>query len=248
MSLWAMSGAPLIVGTDLTKLSTESLVALENPGVIRVDQDSLGLQAVKVAEERTGLEVWSKKLARPGERAVLLLNRTGEPALIAVEWSDLGLLGSVSSSVKDLWTGKETVASAKPISATVQGGDAVMLLAKGEEDETAQYKAEAIEESTTSKFLTACSSGREFQITHVGSRSKFAAIQISYTNRDPLAHAAELRVNGQNGTRIVFPPTGSEGAGAIWIEASLDWPGPRNSLTFATDCSSEPEIEAITLR
>jgi len=44
--------------------------------VLAIDQDALGLQAVKVAEAGKGLEVWAKPLAKAGERAVLLLNRT----------------------------------------------------------------------------------------------------------------------------------------------------------------------------
>jgi len=102
MSLWAISGAPLLVGADLTKLSDATLATLTNPAVLAVDQDSLGLQAVKVSEPSKGLEVWSKPLSTPGERAVLLLNRTTAPAPIAVNSSDLGLLSSAPAAVKDL--------------------------------------------------------------------------------------------------------------------------------------------------
>jgi hypothetical protein len=70
MGLWAISGAPLLVGADLTKLSDATRATLTNPDVIAVDQDALGLQAVKVAEPERGLEVWSKALAKPGERTV----------------------------------------------------------------------------------------------------------------------------------------------------------------------------------
>ncbi len=249
MSLWAMSGAPLIAGADLTKLSSASFAALENLAVIQVDQDPLGLQAIKVAEPRTGLEVWSKKLAMPGERAVLLLNRTSEPSVISVEWSALGLLGSASASVKDLWTKKELSASAKPISATVQGGDAIMLLVKGQEGETARYRPEVIDQPATGSFVTSCSSGREFRFTNVGSRSRIAAIQIIYANTKKLPLAVELRVNGQSGTRIVFPTTGEDsGPSAVWIQALLDRAGAKNTLTFSTGCGPEPEIEAISLQ
>ena len=72
------------------------MATLTNPEVIAIDQDSLGLQGVKVASYGDGLEVWSKALSTPGERAVLLLNRTGDPASIKVNWSDLGLADSVA--------------------------------------------------------------------------------------------------------------------------------------------------------
>ena len=63
MSLWAISGAPLLVGADLAKLSPETLAMLTNKAVLAVDQDALGLQAVKVAEPDKGVQVWSKPLA-----------------------------------------------------------------------------------------------------------------------------------------------------------------------------------------
>jgi hypothetical protein len=248
MSLWVMSGAPLIVGADLTALSAPSLSVLTNADVVKVDQDPLGLQAVRVSEPRTGLEVWSKKLAKPGERAVLLLNRTGESSSISVDWSDLGLLGSVASKRKDLWTGKNVSASAKPIAATVPSQDAVLLLVTGQEIAPTRVQPEEMDSPQTPCFATACSNAKEFRFTHVASRSKIATIQIIYSNHDKLAHAGELRVNGQNRTRIVFPSTGTEGTGAIWIQATLDLPGAGNTLTIAADCSSTPQIEAISLQ
>ena len=249
MSLWAMSGAPLIAGADLTKLSAESLAILENPKVIHVDQDPMGLQAVKVAEPRTGLEVWSKQLSIPGERAVLFLNRNGEAATISVEWSDLGLLGSISSSFRNLWTGKELSASAKPVVVTVQGGDAVMLLVKGEEGAMTHYQGVALIKPATEGFATSCSSGQEYRFTHVRSRSRIAVIQIIYKNTAPWPRAVELRVNSQNGTRIVLPRTGDHGGpGAVWIQAVLDQPGTGNTLTFSSECGIESEIEAIALQ
>jgi hypothetical protein len=248
MSLWAMSAAPLIVGADLTSLSDASHATLVNPDVIRVDQDPLGLQAIKVEEPRTGLEVWSKKLALPGNRAVLLLNRTGEDSPISVDWGDLGLLGSVSTKVKDLWSGKNLSASAKPITATVPAGDAVMLLVSGEEIAATSFEPQKSDGPAVQGLVTSCVSAKEFKFAHIASRDKIAAIEVVYTNADTLAHAVEFRVNGQDGTRIVFAPTGAEKHGAVWIEAVLDRAGAGNTLTFATDCGQSPEIEAISLQ
>ncbi len=90
MSLWAISGAPLLVGADLTRLSPETLSMLTNSEAVAIDQDGLGLQAVKVSEPAKGLEVWAKPLATPGARAVLLLNRNAEAASIAVELEGTG--------------------------------------------------------------------------------------------------------------------------------------------------------------
>ena len=70
MSLWAISGAPLLAGNNLATMTTETADILTNPEVIAVDQDPRGLQGVKVAEDTTGLQVYGKVLSGTGKRAV----------------------------------------------------------------------------------------------------------------------------------------------------------------------------------
>jgi hypothetical protein len=48
-SLWAISKAPLIIGSDVRNLSAATLSTLTNPEVIAVNQDPLGIQGKKVA-------------------------------------------------------------------------------------------------------------------------------------------------------------------------------------------------------
>ncbi len=48
-SLWAISKAPLIIGSDVRKISAATLSILTNPEVIAVNQDPLGIQGKKVA-------------------------------------------------------------------------------------------------------------------------------------------------------------------------------------------------------
>ena len=64
--------------------------------MLAVDQDTLGLQAVKAAEPVKGLEVWVKPLAKAGSRAVLLLNRTGTAQEISAGMKDLELAENAS--------------------------------------------------------------------------------------------------------------------------------------------------------
>jgi hypothetical protein len=235
ISLWAISGAPLLVGADLAKLSDATLATLTNPAVIAVDQDALGLQAVKVSESGNGLEVWSKALSTAGERAVLLLNRTGEAASMAVNWSELGLADSSPASVKDVWAGKDLGAFNSSYSATVPALDAVMVIVRGSEG----------------KFTTYAASGATTQplsFTHVASRAQVARIQIAYTNPDKMTRFAELRVNGRIATRIAFPSTGSGNVpGAIWIESLLDRAGANNVLSFSVGGDPGPTIESISV-
>jgi hypothetical protein len=246
MSLWAMSGAPLLAGADLTKLSDTTLATLTNSDVLAVDQDALGLQAVMVSETGDGLQVWSKALATAGERAVLLLNRTGEAASMTVNWSDLGLAESSPASVKDIWAGKDLGAFNSSYSTTVPALDAMMVIVRGSEGKMNTYTAAG--NGKQSSGAAAVLRSRPVSFARVTSRDKVARVQIAYTNPDKAPRVAELRVNGRIATRIAFPSTGSANiVGSIWIEALLDRAGAMNELNFSAVCDPGPEIESIAV-
>jgi len=240
MGLWAISGAPLLVGADLTKLSDATLAMLTNPAVLAVDQDGLGLQAVKVTETAPGLQVWSKPLSKAGERAVILLNRSTSSAPIAVRFSDLGLKDSAPAGVKNLWASKDAQGDSTPFNSSyanfVPAGDAVMLLIQGVEADRTMYTG------------VKTAPGQTLSFTHVASRARIARIQIAYTNPDKKPRFAEPRVNGQIATRIAFPSTGSGNSTEIvTIQSLLDKTGPNNTLSFSTPGNPVPEIKSISL-
>jgi hypothetical protein len=236
MALWAISGAPLLVGADLTTLSEATRATLTNPTVLAIDQDPLGLQATKVAEPAPGLEVWSKPLAAPGQRAVLVLNRTNASAATDIEWSALGLLQGPPASVVDVW--KQTGSGGAPMSSysiTVAAQDAVLLIVSGKDAPPITY-----------------SPGRSFDRTYLAtfavrfSRSDVARIDIAYTNQAAETAFADLRVNGHTPTRIAFPP--ATGASAtVAIQAVMDGDGGNNSLTFSAIGGAAPTIEGLTV-
>ena len=253
MSLWAISGAPLLVGADLTQLSDATLATLTNPAVIAIDQDALGLQAVKVREEVGGLEVWSKRLSKPGERAVLLLNRADEASSIVVSpitvsWKDLGLAGS-SATVSDPWAGKDLGSFDEHYTATVPRGDAVLLIVRGTE-----AKSNRILPSPTTKATHegsgATQSEQTFSIKASACDQPFAAVQIEYKNPDASLRIAELHVNEQDATRIAFPRTGAA-EGSVWIQVRLSeagtGAGASSSLRFSSGSGQASKIDSIFL-
>ncbi|MFJ9374838.1 glycoside hydrolase family 27 protein [Streptomyces sp. NPDC101455] len=97
--MWAEMGSPLVLGSDPRTLSDSMLATLRNPEIIAVDQDPLAVQGVRVASDSVG-DVYSKVLTGDGRRAVVLLNRSDQPALRTVQFADAGLGGSVR--VRDL--------------------------------------------------------------------------------------------------------------------------------------------------
>jgi alpha-galactosidase len=101
-SLWAMLAAPLIAGNDLSNMNKATLDILTNKDVIAVDQDKLGQQARRVAQNGD-TEVWVRPLAG-GDRAVVLFNRGADAKTVSVDWDALQLPAGLKASVKDLWS------------------------------------------------------------------------------------------------------------------------------------------------
>lgn len=52
-SMWAMMKAPLLIGNDITQMSSETLAILANTEVIAVNQDPLGVQATRIKLPRS---------------------------------------------------------------------------------------------------------------------------------------------------------------------------------------------------
>jgi alpha-galactosidase len=102
-SLWSILAAPLIAGNDLTSMTPYTLDILTNREVIAVDQDPLGKQGFRVAQEGP-FEVWMKPVA-DGSKVVGLFNRQRTTEPMTVKFSQIGLQGE--ASVRDLWVKKD---------------------------------------------------------------------------------------------------------------------------------------------
>lgn len=103
VSLWCLLTAPLIFSGDMASLDEFTLSLLTNDEVLEVDQDPLGQQARRVAQD-DDREVWSKQM-EDGSLAVGLFNRTEVETQVEARWSDLGLRGPCR--VRDLWRQKD---------------------------------------------------------------------------------------------------------------------------------------------
>src|ERR1022692_4400968 len=62
LSLWSLLAAPLLAGNDLRSMPSETAGILTNREVVAIDQDALGKQGYRVAQEGAN-EVWAKPLA-----------------------------------------------------------------------------------------------------------------------------------------------------------------------------------------
>ena len=124
-SLWAMLNAPLILGNDLRNMTEETKAIILNKEVIAVNQDPLGVQALKFRTEQNGaLEFWFKPLAE-GEWAVCILNRSKEDRVYLMDWRNFCFTDTEVSNcstdfdtktylVRNLWTHKNEGTTALP--------------------------------------------------------------------------------------------------------------------------------------
>jgi len=104
MTLWCLVCSPLLLANDMSTMDAFTKNLLENDEVIAVSQDSLGDQAVEIAQDGD-VRVYAKNLA-DGSKAVGLFNTGTNGAIkVTVKFSDLKVKGS--QNVRDLWRQKD---------------------------------------------------------------------------------------------------------------------------------------------
>ena len=256
-SLWAIAGAPLLAGNDITTMSSTTAAILTNSEVIAVDQDPLDLQAIKVSEPSIGLQVWSKVLSGSGQRAVALLNRTSSTATMTVNWKDIDLTGS--AQVRDLWAHSNRGSFTTSYAVSVPSHGVVMLKISGTEPGIANYEAESSHNTLSGgavvQTCTSCSGGKNVGYIGKGGILQFNGVQtklpgpqvitIYYVNGESNARTATISANGRPGISVVFPSTGSWSVvGNVKIVAYLT--ASNNTLQFSNSSAWAPDIDRIT--
>ena len=207
MGLWVMASAPLMVGSDLTRLSPATLSLLKNREALAIHNDPYGLQPIKVAEPTPGLQVWAKPMAVAGRRAVAILNRTDSSTQVKIDWGKLGLVGT-PRSLRDVWNGRDFTAADPAFS--VPAHDILLLSVDGEDKKPAEYPANQ-------------SDIAGMQATH---GPTFA--RLEYAN--PSGQVAVVRVKSTSGlaTALALRPTAGSDTGT----AGFLLPGGTADLSF----------------
>ncbi|WP_370084176.1 RICIN domain-containing protein [Streptacidiphilus sp. MAP12-16] len=113
LTLWAISGAPLLLGTDLTHLDSADLALLGNDEVVAVDQAG---HPARPVDRLTQQQVWSAPNG-DGSYTVALFNLTGSSAPVTARWTDVGFSGS--ATMHDLWSHTDLGSAAGSFTATI---------------------------------------------------------------------------------------------------------------------------------
>ena len=134
-TMWSMIAAPLIAGNDIRKMNPSTNAILTNRDVIAINQDSLGIQAMKYAKTDS-LETWVKPL-KNGDWVVCFLNRKSTPQPVSFDWSAQVINDDISKrtldakgttyKLRDVWNKKEMGSTKKALQATVPPQDVVLL-------------------------------------------------------------------------------------------------------------------------
>jgi alpha-galactosidase len=106
IALWSMMSAPLILSSDVSKLSPQAIAILGNRAVIAIDQDPSGRMATLV-RRTLAVDVLLKPLGS-GEYAIAALNHGDTPAQIQIHPAELGFAADTNCSMdaQDLWQGE----------------------------------------------------------------------------------------------------------------------------------------------
>ncbi len=113
LALWSMMSAPLILSSDLDKLSPQAVAILGNKAVLAVDQDALGRMATLVRRNQN-TDVLFKQL-RGGDYAIAVLNHGASSISMELHPADFGFASNAKCHLdaRNLWSGKyQSAASA----------------------------------------------------------------------------------------------------------------------------------------
>ena len=99
VTLWSIESAPLLLGTDLTKLDPADLPLITNPEVIAVDQAG---RPAKPVSQATPQQVWFSKNP-DGSYTLALFNLAATAAPVTANWSDLSQPSGSTMTVRNLW-------------------------------------------------------------------------------------------------------------------------------------------------
>ncbi|MDR0581998.1 MAG: glycoside hydrolase family 27 protein [Prevotellaceae bacterium] len=137
-ALWAMLNSPLILGNDIRSMTEETRAVLTNKDIIALNQDTLGIQAFRYKTISDSIEIWAKPLTGD-EWALLFLNRSKAPVAFTFDWNaeqritddffhkEIVFSKDKTYKIKDLYAGKETGNTKKPLKANLASHQSLVL-------------------------------------------------------------------------------------------------------------------------
>ncbi|MFI6597729.1 carbohydrate-binding protein [Nonomuraea sp. NPDC050536] len=253
LTLWAMAASPLLLGTDLTNLTSADLAMLTNDRIIAVDQD--GVAAQRVVNSGVN-QVWRKQEAN-GDYVVALFNTgTSGNSTVSVTWSQVGFTGS--AAVTNLWSGASEGTIDSSYSATLRPGETRLIRAHPSaatphfEAENATISQGVVESNHTGysgtgfvNYDNVVGSSVEFSVNAASAGN--AAVTLRYANGTTVNRPMSVAVNGTVVATRDYPATANWDT---WASDTFTVPvsaGPNAIRLTATTANGGPNVDYLDL-
>lgn len=130
-TFWSLWSSPLLVSTDLRKISEKKMELISNAEVIAINQDPSNTGGDRIFNGTLGEQVWSRPLAN-GDKCVVLYNSgVGKKSLnLGITWGMVGWNEQSVVHVRDLWGKKNLGNFTRGYNASVDARDIQMLRLK----------------------------------------------------------------------------------------------------------------------
>jgi hypothetical protein len=254
MTLWAISGSPLVIGDDLTKLDAYGTKLLTNSEVIAVDQQGIPARPVSPSGDR---QVWGMRNA-DGSYTVALFNLGETAATVTAYWTSFGFAGG--ASVRDLWSHRELGRHVDAIAARLPAHGSRLFRVQPTATGTgvtayqAESPANTLLGSAGIAGCDACAGQQKVGNLYVGGALTFNGIQapragtyqlsVAYLTAGP--RSASLKANGDAATAVDFPPSGGWTTPAT-VTVPVRLKAGTNTVTIDSGSGYSPDIDAIAV-
>ncbi|XP_062931601.1 alpha-N-acetylgalactosaminidase-like [Cynocephalus volans] len=105
MALWTVLAAPLFMSTDLRTISAQNVDILQNPLMIKIHQDPLGIQGRRILKERSRIEVYLRPLSNKASAVVFFSRRIDMPYRYHTSLARLNFSGSTTYEAQNVFSG-----------------------------------------------------------------------------------------------------------------------------------------------
>ena len=131
-SIWALLGSPLMIGCDVRSMNEETLKILSNEKLIRINQDSLCRQPVKLIGTWCEDVVMYSKQLDDGNLAIGLFNMSEDKRVARVNLDEVGLPFSTGKTLdmEEVWTGEKVKVTNSHIQKELAPFDCAVYIAK----------------------------------------------------------------------------------------------------------------------
>jgi alpha-galactosidase len=256
MSLWAMGASPLILGTDLTKLTSTELGYLKNSRVLAVDQDAIDASRIV----NSGNQQVYSKTEKDGSVIIGLFNYsdTGSTT-VSVPLSAAGISGSATAT--DLWSGASLGTISGTYSVTLGAGAVKLIKAvrSGGGGGSVTVEAEAagntIAGAARVATCTACSGGHKVgyigngaaNYVTVNGINEAAAGSHTLTFSYLVSGSRSFSISVNGGPDIVENLSGTSFSTPASSSVTVQLKAGANTIKFHNDTAYAPDLDVVTV-